>query len=187
MDPLAPLIEEHRQIRSVIVAVSGMLDRARTQPRLSPLAFLELQHFIQRFADGTHHAKEEQVLFRKLIEAGLPPDSGPLGCMTREHVQGRRYAEVIGDAARACLEGDWTRQPELIEAARAWCALLSAHIEKEDLVLYPLAMGVLDAASLAALPSAFRAVDPLPPFHFKEAAFKVIEASATPPQARAAG
>ncbi len=185
MDPLAILIEEHRQIRAVIAGISSVLGRAAEQPRVSPLPFLELQRFIDRFADGTHHAKEEQVLFPWMIEAGLPEDSGPLRCMLKEHGQGRKFAKVMGEAARACLEGDWAQQPDLLEAARAWCALLSAHIEKEDRVLYPLAMCVLEPARLAALPDAFRQVDPRPPFHFKEAAQKVMEAAAARQRARA--
>lgn len=177
MEPLACLIEEHRQICAVIARITAVLDRAPAPARVSPLPFLELQHFIQRFADGAHHAKEERVLFPLLVAAGLPEDSGPVGCMLQEHVEGRRYAEAMGAAARACLDGDWSRQPELVESARAWCALLTAHIAKEDQVLYPLAMRVLDPEQRAALPAAFRRVDPTLPVHFEVAAQKVIDAA----------
>jgi len=177
MNPLEPLIEEHRQIRVVISAITSLIGLTRNQRRISPAAFLELQQFIQRFADGSHHAKEEQVLFYEMVQAGIPNHSGPLDCMLNEHEQGRKYAAVIGAAAWACLDGDWGRQAEMIDAALAWCRLLTAHTEKEDLVLYPIALRVISEARLAELPARFAEVDPEPLGHFKAAANAVVEAA----------
>src|SRR5687768_16019238 len=176
MNPLEPLIEEHRQIRVVISAVTALLDRNGPEHRLSPITFLELQQFIQRFADGSHHAKEEQVLFYEMVQAGMPNDSGPLDCILNEHEQGRKYGAVIGAAARACLDGQWHRQTEMVEGARAWCRLLTAHTEKEDVMLFPIALRVIGRARLLQLPAMFARVDPAPAADFKNAANAVVEA-----------
>src|SRR5688500_15899803 len=116
MHPLESLIDEHRQIRSVITAVTALIEISHAR-QISPVPFLELQRFIHRFADGSHHAKEEQVLFEQMVQGGMPNDSGPLDFMISEHEQGRKYAAVMGAAARDCLEGDWRRQEDMLESA----------------------------------------------------------------------
>lgn len=179
--------EEHHQIRIVITAITELLDLTRHDREVSPVPFLKLQQFIQRFADSAHHAKEERVLFSALIEQGLPEDSGPLGCMYGEHEQGRKYAQVMGAAARACLEGDWHLLPELREAAYAWCSLLHAHIEKEELVLYPLALRVLPPEALARMPADFTRVDLDTPQAFRDAAYGVVEAAGLAAEQRPTG
>jgi len=177
MDPLESLSEEHRQIRVVISAITSLLDLTRGDRRISPTPFLELQAFIMQFADGSHHAKEEQVLFSEMVQAGLPNDSGPLASILNEHDQGRKYAAVLGAAARACVDGQWHRQVEMVDAARAWCQLVNAHTDKEDLMLYAIAQTVIPDRRLALLPALFAKVDPLPASAFKDAANAVVEAA----------
>lgn len=178
MNPLGPLLEEHLEIRVVIDAISALLDQPpRRDRRLSPAPFLALQQFVARFADGTHHVKEEQVLYRELASAGLPRDTGRLGVLTNEHEEGRKYAAVIGAAARACLEGDWQRQPDMVEAARSWCALVAAHIQREEQGLFPLALRLIDPARLALLPELFACADLNPPGAFMASARAVVAAA----------
>ena len=45
--------------------------------------------FIKTFADSCHHAKEEDLLFPAMGEAGFPSRGGPVGVMLMEHEQGR--------------------------------------------------------------------------------------------------
>ncbi len=177
MNPLEALIEEHRQIRVVISAITALMKLTRGERQISPAPFLELQRFIARFADGSHHAKEEQVLFEQMIKAGIPAEGGPIDCMLNEHADGRKYAAVMGAAARACLAGDWGQQNQMLEAARSWCVLLSAHTDKEDLMLYPIAQRVIGAERFEQLPSMFLLVDPQPAYIFREAALGVVEAA----------
>ena len=177
MDPLESLIEEHRQIRVVISAIAALVDLTAGERRISPTPFLELQRFIARFADGSHHAKEEQVLFEQMIQAGMPVEGGPLQCMLTEHEQGRKYASVMGAAARACLAGDWCQQHQMLASARSWCVLLTAHTDKEDLMLYPIAQRVISAERFEQLPSMFQQLVPQPAYLFREAAMAVVEAA----------
>ncbi len=89
--------------------------------------------WLRSFADRTHHAKEEDLLFPAMIRAGLPSAGGPIDVMLEEHERGRalvRAMSVSTGAARAA-------------AAREYVALLRAHIDKENEVLFPLADAVL--------------------------------------------
>lgn len=175
---LGPLIEEHQQIRTVIAAMVALIDRTQGGEGLSPLPFVRLQDFIERFADGSHHAKEEQVLFPELTQAGLRLAPGVLSGMFGDHERARKYADVIGAAARACLAGEGRHEPQMVEATRAWCRLTALHLATEDETLYAIAPGVLGPARLAQLEARLAAVDPSPAALFVEAAERVVEAAA---------
>ncbi|MGI6450729.1 MAG: hemerythrin domain-containing protein [Desulfitobacteriia bacterium] len=41
--------------------------------------------------DKCHHGKEENFLFKELVNKGVPNEGGPVGAMLQEHVQGRDY------------------------------------------------------------------------------------------------
>jgi len=46
-------------------------------------------NLVRFFADGLHHAKEEDLLFPALIRKGFSPEQGPVAVMLAEHVKGR--------------------------------------------------------------------------------------------------
>ncbi len=101
--------------------------------------------WLRSFADRTHHAKEEDLLFPAMIRAGLPSAGGPIDVMLEEHERGRalvRAMSVSTGAARAA-------------AAREYVALLRAHIDKENEVLFPLADAVLADDEQRALGQSF--------------------------------
>jgi hemerythrin-like domain-containing protein len=177
MNPFARLTEEHVQIRRVIDAMNALLDERHGDRPLPPAPFLALQRFIQRYADGAHHLKEERVLFTALVAFGPDPTREALSALDHDHEQGRRYGEVIGAAARACAAGDRRHEVDLIAATRAWCTQTAAHLEREDRSLFPLARRRLPHDVLRALPRRFALVDPLSPGDFTDAASAVVDAA----------
>ena len=47
--------------------------------------FLDAVDFIRNYADGFHHAKEEDVLFIELVKNGMPEKNSPIEAMLIEH------------------------------------------------------------------------------------------------------
>jgi len=123
-DPIELLMEEHRLIERVLDALD-----ARTA---EPARFVA---FLGEFADGQHHGKEEEILFRAMIEAGVPQKAGPIAVMLHEHDLGRALMDELATATT------WT--PEGRRAALNYSALLRQHIQKEDRILYPMAKKIL--------------------------------------------
>jgi hemerythrin-like domain-containing protein len=109
--------------------------------------------FVRRFADGCHHAKEEQALFPLLEARGIPRQGGPIGMMLLEHQEGR---ELVRDMERAVAACDL---PGFVASAGAWAALLRAHIAKERGVLFPMGARRLDADDDRALRERFAAIE----------------------------
>jgi hemerythrin-like domain-containing protein len=111
-----------------------------------------LIEWLRAFADRTHHVKEEQALFPALVKAGLPTEGGPIGVMLDEHAEGRGLIEDLA----APDPGQRAR------SARAYVALLRAHIAKENEVLFPLADAVLEPDAQRALGREFEAIADVP-------------------------
>ena len=52
---------------------------------------------IRNFADGLHHAKEENLFFPALEQKGFSSRQGPVAVMLHEHVEGRNFVKGIAD------------------------------------------------------------------------------------------
>ncbi len=146
-DPFEVLDGEHRAIEKVLTALEAT---ARVEP---PLAFFQRAvDFITRYADGSHHAKEEEHLFPLLATRGMPLEMGPIGVMLAEHRQGRAHVaamqQQIADSDLAALRRE----------VQGYAALMRDHIAKEDQVLFPMGRGMLTPEDVDALASAFAAV-----------------------------
>lgn len=103
--------------------------------------FEDAAAFFKEFADRCHHAKEERLLFERMVARGIPRETGPIAVMLREHDEGRAHVKRIAALAKTNLTGPL--RAEMVVRLRSYAELLAQHIEKEDLVLYPLAERVL--------------------------------------------
>jgi hemerythrin-like domain-containing protein len=151
-DPFEVLEQEHRLISRVLDAL------ARAVERDMPLDFYaRALEFLEVYATQFHHAKEEDILYRYLIEHGMPRDYGPLGVVLEEH----DYGDAHLAAMRERLEA--RDVPALREEVRAYVGLLRAHVQTEDDLLLPMGRATLTSEEVARLAEAFAAVPAPPP------------------------
>lgn len=132
------LMAEHRVIESVLDAVGRMVESGDVDAGFLQLAV----DFFRNFADGCHHAKEEDALFPALERAGIPRLGGPVGVMLDEHQEGRRLLAEIMDNLEAASGDSWAAG-KVRSAAAGYVHLLRQHILKEDNVLFVMADQVL--------------------------------------------
>ncbi len=150
--PIAQLRAEHEVILralSLLEALGRELEAGKTIDR-AILAWFE--DFFSTFADRCHHGKEERCLFPLLERYGVPREGGPLGVMLYEHEQGRAFLRAMQ------LTTGGERQ-QTAEAIRGYLALLRAHIEKENQVLFRLAEQVLPDEAQRELAQSFEAAE----------------------------
>lgn len=127
--------EEHRRVWPLLD------DLASIAESLSPGTADEAS--IRRYAEAVqkikdeldiHLLREERILFPSL-EAFLPRDSGPLAVMLAEHEDLRtdeaKMKELLASGSGASAG--------LREVALRFVAVLKAHIQKEDNILFPMA------------------------------------------------
>lgn len=139
MRPTAELSHEHQAILKMIGILGRMADRLDAGSPVDPDDLERAVDFIRVFADKCHHAKEEDLLFPEMERAGIPRDRGPIGVMLADHAAGRAHVAAMAGAIPAIRGGDKAAAGTFAAEARGYGELLSAHIFKEDHILYPMA------------------------------------------------
>lgn len=157
MLPTHELVAEHDNILKLLDVLDRLgalvLEGGVPPDRLEAAVFL-----VRDYADGLHHAKEEQILFPLLEKQGIPRDQGPIGCMLEEHEVGR---DAVAEMTRAIsdLRAGKDAGTDFADAARGYTDLLRNHIEKENAVLFPWAESLIGEEERAQLKREFALVE----------------------------
>jgi hemerythrin-like domain-containing protein len=152
--PVDVLMAEHRTIERVLTAVENRL--ADSTPGPFPYEFLTgALDFFRNFADGCHHAKEEELLFPLLEQRGIPRENGPIGCMLKEHEQGRDCLATVQTHLDAARDGSAEAVAAVRAAALSYVEMMRQHIYKEDNVLFQMAFRALSPADIEDLTTGF--------------------------------
>jgi hemerythrin-like domain-containing protein len=149
MNPTDVLRDEHRVILRTLDTLEQAAGRLASGGALADGWWAEIIEWLRAFADRNHHAKEESSLFPAMVKVGVPSEGGPIGVMLEEHRQGRALIAAIEAGAGAAR----------VAAARQYVALLRAHIDKENEILFPLADAVLEPQAVDAIRREFEAVE----------------------------
>ena len=144
--PLTILMNEHRLIENVLGSLETCALEVEGGLALERAFVRDYAAFLRGFAYAWHHGKEEDILFRRMVERGFSAESGPVAVMLHEHRQGRALVGAIhgvGDGA-----GDVTpaETAAFLAGANGFIPLLRQHIQKEDNILYPMSERVLTPA-----------------------------------------
>lgn len=143
-DPIARLMDEHRLFERLLDALDSWAEQVQRTNDLA-LAARDLEAFtlvLADLVDRHHHGKEEDILFAAMVDAGFPADGGPITAMLYEHDLGRSHVQALRSLAALPL----LPVAPAASHARAFSALLRSHIQKEDNILYPMALRLLGPA-----------------------------------------
>lgn len=153
------LRREHDAILNVLDVAEEVAARLRRREAVRAGVLGELLEFLRLFADRCHHGKEEDVLFPLLESKGLPREGGPIGVMLLEHDEGRAFIREMAEAAKEYASAAPSAGPRWAEAATNYVALLRAHIQKENQVLFAMAERILTPEEQARLAEDFEKVE----------------------------
>lgn len=137
--PIRKMMDEHALILRFLVCVPEII-KLTISDGIQKEMTLNCVKFIKEFADGYHHAKEEEILFtyfkrsNEIIESFL-----------KEHEAGRGFVRNI-------LDGIDRNDRDLVtENLNSYAVLLREHINKEDTILFPWMNRELTDAEVGAL------------------------------------
>ncbi|HZK49298.1 MAG TPA: hemerythrin domain-containing protein [Thermoleophilia bacterium] len=139
MRPTEDLVREHGDILAMIQVVREMVRRLDAGTAVDPGHIEKAIYFIRHYADKYHHAKEEDLLFPAMHDAGVPREGGPIAVMLAEHDEGRAYVRNAAEALERYRAGDGAAAQVVAANLRNYGGLLEQHISKENQVLYPIA------------------------------------------------
>ena len=134
---------EHRAVSLMLEIMEAVSVRINSGQSVQRQDLDNMTDFLRVFVDRCHHAKEEEILFPILEEAGIPKTGGPIGVMLAEHEQGREYTRNISRNLINFEAADNSRAMELSNNMKAYIELLDEHILKENDVLFQMADKVL--------------------------------------------
>ena len=155
MKPIEILKEEHQVILGVIQVIDAIVSKIRKGEKIDNNDLRDIVDFIKTFADRCHHRKEEDLLFKYMIDAGVPKEGGPIEVMLSEHEMGRRFVKIMEDS----LNRQSVDYSKFVEGASGYSGLLNEHIYKEDNILYRMAEMHIDDESMKRLLEEFERVE----------------------------
>jgi hemerythrin-like domain-containing protein len=149
------LTHEHQMIFLVLLAAEAQVRMEPDQIDLMEVG--ETIDFFANFVDRCHHRKEEKHLFMKMEERGIRRDN--LAGLLNEHAEGRR---LIGDMRKRLFRARNEDKEALLALSGSlltYVRLFRSHINKENLILYPMADQALTDDDDRALGEAFKNVE----------------------------
>lgn len=158
--PLAILDAEHKDIRGVLDALSGMAEMIEGERRVLLPDLERMLGILDGFADGSHQAKEERVLF-----PALHPDSNPFAARVIQELEGdhlslHKLSHAMHVAVRESRDGsDASALKRFAHAARLYVKVLDTHIDHETQTLFPLASTLLGKRELESVERGFLQMD----------------------------
>jgi hemerythrin-like domain-containing protein len=119
MQPIAPLMIEHRLIERMIKAMRDELDRMETTRQADP-GFIETAvEFIRTYADRCHYGKEEDILFRDLEKKAMSEDhKNIMHELVEEHRWGRKTTRELLEAKEKYQQGDMEALSTIVDGMK---------------------------------------------------------------------
>ncbi len=138
MQARGPLMIEHRLIERMLAIIQNMLDLVEQTKKIDPQFVDQAVDFIQTYADRTHHGKEEDILFRELMNKELSAaDSKVMDELLEEHIFGRSTTAALVKANALYRNGDTAALADIASCLRTLVEFYPRHIEKEDKIFFP--------------------------------------------------
>ncbi len=146
---IATLVSEHETILCFLDDLDFVNQSIQKMTGYKPERdeFRRLLHIAEQLIGAEpHHQREEEILFPELEKRGV---YGPPMIMKGEHTELRRYKHKLLDLAKTVSHtdfADFARQ--LDDVVRFLVPMLREHIFKENNILYPTALEVIDNAEV---------------------------------------
>lgn len=159
MTPIEELKAEHEAVLLTIRILEQITDKLEAGQDIDLKHLDQILEFLTVFVDKCHHGKEEKVLFPAMEEAGIPHQNGPIGVMFYEHEQGRSFVRGFRSGVEDYRAGKVDAIAKISQNANNYGQLLTAHIEKENNILYVMAERVLSSEKMAEMAQAFNRIE----------------------------
>ena len=144
------LMDEHQIILSFLDGLEDELVAFMEEDIFIKDTYMNALSFIRNTADKAHHQREEQILFRHLLQQGNPIAINIIQQgMLVEHDYARFYCKELEKSVQQYdKEHKAIDKLTILSNAKAYCELLRRHIDKEDRVVYPFALRTLSEETL---------------------------------------
>lgn len=149
MNAIDIMINEHKYVKEMLDVIRSMCIKVLNNSNVDYEDFYKVIDFVRTYTDKHHHAKEENILFKKMgEELGERIAKGPIAGMLIEHDLGRLYMANLEAALEKFNNGDKDARVDIIANSISYADLLTRHIEKEDTTIYKFAERALSKSAM---------------------------------------
>lgn len=147
------LLKEHEEISRFSEKLEQRCIALMEENEFCADVFREDIAFIRTYADEQHHKKEEDLLFRAMLEEiGQAAVPAIRQGMLVEHDMGRMYVGELENAVeRYAKERTPANKLEILAQAMGYVHLIRQHIYKENNAVYPFAQRALSQETMQKL------------------------------------
>ncbi len=140
MQPIGPLMIEHRLIERLIALMGVELQRIKDNVAVDPefhfvdFVFIDTAvDFIRTYADRCHHGKEEDIFFAALAKKEISPEHRQtMEELIQEHVWAREATAALMKAKEGVLLEQSGALNDLLKHLGKLVEFYPGHIDKED-------------------------------------------------------
>lgn len=144
MNSINTMINEHKNIKRMLKVIRDISLRILDNKYFEVEDFYKIIDFIRNYADKYHHGKEEDILFKYMVEEGGEVANKMITYgMLLDHDLGRMYVKGLEDSVNKYRLGNINERLDIIANAISYSNLLESHIEKEDNVAYTFGQRIL--------------------------------------------
>ena len=133
------MFKEHKQILGVLDELTQISNNISDTDSVQGLKLMSQcnQLAVKLIMAEPHHKREEDVLFIEMEKYGV---SGPTQCMRHEHDEMRKLKHQLKEKTDR-YDTTWNlKASDITLLIDQLCNTLRSHIEKENTILYPLAL-----------------------------------------------
>ncbi|RVU54204.1 hemerythrin domain-containing protein [Anaerosphaera multitolerans] len=133
------LKKEHEKIIEVVDKVEENCISIMNGRELNVNFYRVLIEYIRKFADSTHHKKEEDILFKYMVDnLGEVAEKLVKSGMLTEHQMARYYVSELENYLNDYEESKSDKSKvQVLANAMSYVNLLRIHVDKENNVVYP--------------------------------------------------
>jgi hemerythrin-like domain-containing protein len=160
MQPIAPLMREHRLIERMVGLLRAELERIGTYGRVDHEFIDDAVSFMKEYSDLCHHGKEEKVLFAELRKKPLTRElKMMMDDLVQEHVFMRGLVNDLVRAKDSYVRSGPEAKADVISCLNSITEFYPQHIEKEDKHFFIPVMDYLSDGEKEAMLLTFREFD----------------------------
>ena len=138
MKPVGALMIEHRLVERMLGVVEREIPKVETRNEIEPFFIDTVVDFIRIYADRTHHAKEEHILFKEVAKKEMTrEDRALLDVLLSEHDYGRKTVREVVEAKERYVRNEAGALAVILEKLNALIVFYHEHIRKEDDLFFP--------------------------------------------------
>lgn len=144
MKSIQDMIFEHENVSRMLKVMRKYSYAVLQGKDINYKDFYKIIDFIRNYTDGYHHAKEEDILFKRMgEELSKLADNGAITGMLIEHDMARLYVSNLEKALVEYEKGNDEARLDIIANTICYGDLLTRHIDKENNVIYKFAERML--------------------------------------------